>query len=72
MPWLSECLTSMAETCFARRQRESAGPLPRANSLSSLTMHGDARNAFTLHPDPTHKKQAFVAVVLKPGEGGDG
>lgn len=42
------------------------------DGVLELKMHGDAPNAFTLHPDPTHKKQAFVSVVLKPGEGRDG
>lgn len=42
------------------------------DGVLDLRMHGDAPNAYTLHPDPTQKKQAFVAVVLNPGEGGDG
>jgi hypothetical protein len=39
------------------------------DGLLDLKMHGDARNAFTLHPDPTHRKKAFVAVTLQPGVG---
>lgn len=41
------------------------------DGVLDLRMHGDAPSAYTLHPDPAHKKQAFVAVVLKPGEGRD-
>lgn len=33
-----------------------------------LRMLGDAPNAIALHRDPIHKKQAFISVVLKPGE----
>ncbi|MCO6440209.1 MAG: hypothetical protein J5I81_03790 [Nitrococcus mobilis] len=37
-----------------------------------LKMLGDAPNAFALHHDPTHRKQAFVSVVLNPGEAKNG
>jgi hypothetical protein len=42
------------------------------DGVLELKMYGDAANAFTLHPDPTQRKQSFVAVVLNPVEGGHG
>jgi hypothetical protein len=38
------------------------------DGVLELKMYGDAPNAFTLYPDPTHRKQAFIAVLLKPAE----
>jgi len=42
------------------------------DGVLELKMLGDAPNAFALHHDPTHKKQAFVSIVLKPGEENNG
>lgn len=42
------------------------------DGVLELKMFGDAPNAFALHHEPTHKKQAFVSVVLKPGVANNG
>ncbi len=39
------------------------------DGVLELKMYGDAPNAFTLHPEPTQRKKAFISVVLKRGEG---
>jgi len=38
------------------------------DGVLELKMYGDAPNAFTLHPDPTHRKRAFIVVRLMPTE----
>jgi hypothetical protein len=38
------------------------------DGVLELKMYGDAPNAFTLHPDPTQRKRAFIAVRLMPTE----